>query len=59
MNTVDWVLLVLLMLSGLLGVWRGVVKEVFSVLAWIVGFILSGSMGPYFFMCFAGDDFIS
>ena len=42
MNTVDWLLLVLLMLSGLLGVWRGVVKEVFTVLAWIVGFILSG-----------------
>jgi membrane protein required for colicin V production len=41
MNTVDWVLLSVLLLSGLLGLWRGVVKEVFSLLAWIIGFVLS------------------
>jgi membrane protein required for colicin V production len=41
MNTVDWVLLSVLLLSGLLGLWRGVVKEVFSLLAWIIGFVVS------------------
>jgi membrane protein required for colicin V production len=41
MNTVDWVLLSVLLLSGLWGVWNGVVKEVFSLLAWVLGFVLS------------------
>ena len=41
MNTVDWLLLSVLLLSGLWGVWNGVVKEVFSLLAWIIGFVLS------------------
>ena len=41
MNTVDWVLLSVLLLSGLWGVWHGVVKEVFSLMAWILGFVLS------------------
>jgi membrane protein required for colicin V production len=41
MNTVDWVLLSVLLLSGLWGVWHGVVKEVFSLLAWVLGFVLS------------------
>jgi membrane protein required for colicin V production len=41
MNTVDWLLLSVLLLSGLWGVWKGVVKEVFSLLAWIIGFVLS------------------
>lgn len=41
MNTVDCVLLSVLLLSGFWGVWQGVVKEVFSLLAWILGFVLS------------------
>ncbi len=41
MNTVDWVLLSVLLLSGLLGLWRGFIKEVFSLLAWIIGFAMS------------------
>jgi len=31
-----------LLVSGLLGVWRGVVREVMSVLAWVTGVVLAG-----------------
>lgn len=40
MNAVDWVLIGLMLLSGALGFWRGVVKEFFALLAWIVGFVV-------------------
>lgn len=42
MNSLDWMLLVPLFVSGLLGVWRGVVREVMSVLAWVIGVVLAG-----------------
>jgi len=35
-------LLAPLLVSGLLGVWRGVVREVMSVLAWVTGVVLAG-----------------
>jgi len=35
-------LLAPLFVSGLLGVWRGVVREVMSVLAWVTGVVLAG-----------------
>ena len=35
-------LLAPLLVSGLLGVWRGVVREVMSVLAWVIGVVLAG-----------------
>jgi len=38
MNTLDLVLLALTAISVVLGVWRGVVSESFSVIAWIAGF---------------------
>ena len=31
LNQLDWVILAVLAASSILGVWRGVVKEVFSV----------------------------
>lgn len=37
----DWVLLVGLLLSVLLGLWRGLVYEVLSVLGWIAAFVLA------------------
>ena len=37
----DWVLLLGLLLSVLLGLWRGLVYEVLSVLGWIAAFILA------------------
>lgn len=42
MNSLDWLLLTPFFVSGLLGVWRGVVREVMSVLAWVVGIVLAG-----------------
>ena len=42
MNSLDWMLLAPLLVSGLLGVWRGVVREVMSVLAWVTGVVLAG-----------------
>jgi membrane protein required for colicin V production len=38
MNWVDLVLLLLLLLSVLLGIWRGLVYEVLSVAGWLVAF---------------------
>ena len=40
MNAVDWVLIGLMLLSGALGFWRGVVKEFFALLAWLLGFVV-------------------
>jgi membrane protein required for colicin V production len=40
MNAVDWVLIGLMLLSGALGFLRGVVKEFFALLAWVLGFVV-------------------
>lgn len=37
----DWVLLAVLLLSVLLGAWRGLVYEVLSVAGWIAAFVLA------------------
>lgn len=37
----DWVLLALLVLSVLLGLWRGLVFEVLSVAGWVAAFVLA------------------
>ena len=37
----DWVLLAVLLLSVLLGAWRGLVYEVLSVAAWVAAFVLA------------------
>jgi membrane protein required for colicin V production len=41
MSNLDWALLALLLLSGLLGLWRGVIRETLSLVAWVLGFVLS------------------
>lgn len=41
MNWVDWLLLSVLLLSALLGLWRGLVYEVISVAGWVVAFVLA------------------
>jgi membrane protein required for colicin V production len=38
MNTLDLVLLALTAISGVWGLWRGLIRESFSVLAWLAGF---------------------
>ena len=43
---VDLVLLAVLGLSVLVGLWRGLVFEVVSLLGWLVAFIIANSVGP-------------
>ena len=46
MQLVDWILSGVLLLSLLLGVWRGLVYEVLSVLSWIAAFALAQWFAP-------------
>lgn len=46
MPILDWVLLAVLACSMLLGVWRGLVFEVLSVLGWIAAFVLAQWLAP-------------
>jgi membrane protein required for colicin V production len=41
MNTVDGVLLLVLLVSVMVGMWRGLVYEVLSVAAWVTAFVLA------------------
>lgn len=41
MGLTDWLLLAVLLLSVLLGLWRGLVYEVFSVAGWVAAFVLA------------------
>ncbi|WP_372662441.1 CvpA family protein [Hydrogenophaga sp.] len=41
MAWVDWALLAVLLLSALLGLWRGLVYEVISVAGWVAAFLLA------------------
>ena len=44
--TLDWVVLAVLLVSVLLGVLRGLVYEVLSVLSWLAAFILAQWLAP-------------
>ncbi len=41
MANFDWFVLVVMALSAVLGLWRGMVSEVLSLAAWVVAFILA------------------
>jgi membrane protein required for colicin V production len=41
LGTFDWILLAVLLLSMLIGLWRGLVVEVLSVLGWIAAFVVA------------------
>ncbi|MDQ7745394.1 CvpA family protein [Hydrogenophaga pseudoflava] len=41
MNAVDGVLLFVLLLSAVVGMWRGLVYEVLSLMAWVAAFVLA------------------
>ena len=45
-TTIDWVLLAVLVLSLLVGLWRGLVFEVLSVLGWVAAFFLAQWFAP-------------
>jgi membrane protein required for colicin V production len=42
----DWILAAVLLLSFLLGAWRGLVYEVLSVISWIAAFVLAQLFAP-------------
>ena len=44
---VDLVLLGIFLLSVLIGLWRGFVFEIVSLLGWLVAFVIANSAGPY------------
>ncbi len=46
MTTIDWALLGVLVLSMLIGAWRGLVYEVLSVLGWAVSFFAAQWFAP-------------
>ena len=46
MQTLDWILLGVLLVSLLLGLWRGLVYEVLSLLNWIASFVLAQWWAP-------------
>lgn len=46
MTAVDWTLLGVLLISLLLGAWRGLVYEVLSLVSWIVAFLLAQWLAP-------------
>ena len=50
MNAVDGVLLFLLLVSAVVGMWRGLVYEVLSLMAWVAAFLLAqayaGAVAP-------------
>ena len=47
MTGLDWILLATLLLSLLVGVWRGLVFEVLSVLGWVAAFFLAQWFAPW------------
>ena len=44
--TLDWILLAVMLLSMLLGLWRGLVFEVISLASWVVAFFLAQWLAP-------------
>ena len=41
MTWLDWALLAVLLVSALVGLWRGLVYEVLSVMGWVLAFVLA------------------
>ena len=46
MNEVDWVILAVLFFSTILGVSRGVVREILAIVGWVLGIFLSLRFAP-------------
>ena len=41
MTLVDWICIVLVLISLLLGLWRGLIYEVFALIGWIAAFFVA------------------
>jgi membrane protein required for colicin V production len=46
LSAVDWILLAVLGLSLLLGLWRGIIQEVLSLVGWVAAFYVSQMYAP-------------
>ncbi len=46
MPAVDWIFLAVLLVSLLLGAWRGLTYEVLSLVAWVAAFVVAEGMSP-------------
>ena len=46
LSAVDWILLAVLGLSFLLGIWRGIVQELLSLVGWVAAFYVSQMYAP-------------
>lgn len=46
MNWLDWLLVLFIMIAILLGFWRGLVREVFALLTWIVSLTIALNFTP-------------
>lgn len=46
LNPVDWILLAILVLSVVVGLWRGLVFEVLSLLGWVAAFVAAQLFSP-------------
>jgi len=46
MNLLDWVIVAIIALSGLISVWRGFVKEAISLATWVAAFVIALLFAP-------------
>ena len=46
MATLDWLVVALFLASVVIGLWRGLVAEVLSLLAWVAAFVLAQWFAP-------------
>lgn len=55
LTSVDWIIVAVLAVSCLLGIWRGLIREVFSVAGWVTAVVLSLRYGAALGMQLPGD----
>ena len=57
MTEIDWIICALLVLSTVVGIMRGVIREVLSIVGWVAGFMLSMVKSPTAFRSIASATF--
>tara|TARA_B100001093_G_scaffold398351_1_gene385689 strand:+ start:2433 stop:2960 length:528 start_codon:yes stop_codon:yes gene_type:complete len=51
---IDWITLTLILISGITGLFNGLIKEIFSTAAWLLSLALAWLYGPFLFP-YVGD----
>lgn len=46
MNEIDWAILIVLLLSTIVGVSRGVIREILSIVGWVIGIVFALKWSP-------------